>query len=207
MSKKLVVAHHLSVMACQWLGCVRTLKDKDFLVQGGFSDSAAGPGALRKHRRKLAMNVRSSPLRPPLALLWLLALLIGLISLPGCGGCRGSSTSAKAKTAEEKKKEEDALEELERRKRKLEKPKDDFEPLALRMLPSNDPSPSLKQPPIFVKPGHWTAISVTAKTNNFDFPGEIATFTERTITNEPLPVEDTTAHLSSWCPAILAKGQ
>lgn len=161
------------------------------------------------------MNLRSnSPkqatagwMLPPACLL-LLVLFVGLVSLPGCSGCKGgSSISAKAKTKEEKKKEEDALEELEKRKKKLEKPKDDFEPLAVRMLPSNDPSPSLKQPPVLVKPGHWTAISVTAKTNNFDFPGELTTFTERNATNEALTIEDTTARLTSWCPAVLPKGQ
>jgi hypothetical protein len=155
---------------------------------------------------------RQTPLivSPPLVLL--VALLMGLIALPGCGGCKGSGTSASAKTKskkdeDKKKTDEEVLEELEKRKKKLEKPKDDFEPLAVRMLPSNDPSPSLKQPPIFVKPGHWTAISVTAKTNNFDFPGELGTYTERLVTNEPLTVEDTTARLSSWCPAVLPKGQ
>src|ERR1051326_228192 len=125
------------------------------------------------------MTVRSG-------MLLLLCMLIGLVAAPGCSGCRRTATSAsaksKAKTEDEKNKEEDALEELEKRKKKLEKPKDDFEPLGVRMLPSNDPSPSLKQPPITVKPGHWAAVSITAKTNNFDFPGELATFTERQAT-------------------------
>src|SRR5262245_58465536 len=121
-------------------------------------------------RSKMANDTRSAAF--PLALL--AAVLIGLVSLPGCSGCNwnGKKTTAKANTkkkADDKnKKEEDLLDELEKkRKAKLEKPKDDFEPLAVRMLPSNDPSPSLKQPPILVKPGHWTAISVMAKTNNF----------------------------------------
>ncbi|HMC10088.1 MAG TPA: hypothetical protein VKH44_02315, partial [Pirellulaceae bacterium] len=159
---------------------------------------------------KMAIKLRSNP-PPTLALL--LALLWCLVALPGCGGCKwgGSSTTAKAKTKkpeDKKKEEEDALEELEKkRKKKLEKPKDDFEPLAVRMLPSNDPSPSLKQPAILGKPGHWTAVSVTAKTNNFDFPGELATFAELPATNQPLTVEDTTARLWAWCPAVLPKGQ
>jgi len=128
-----------------------------------------------------AKDSRPSAVVSP-ALLLLVAVLMGLIALPGCGGCKGSGTSAsakkKSKNDEDKKKsDEEVLEELEKRKKKLEKPKDDFEPLAVRMLPSNDPSPSLKQPPILVKPGHWTAISVTAKTNNFDFPGELTNFT------------------------------
>src|SRR3954470_18996572 len=148
------------------------------------------------------MNLRSSEvvgtLRVPSPLALLFIVLIGLIALPGCGGCRGGSSSptakAKKKDNKQKKDEEDLLTELEKkRKKKLEKPKDDFEPLAVRMLPSNDPAPSLKQPPILVKPGHWIAVSETAKTNNFDFPGELTNFTERQATNEPLTMEDTTA--------------
>src|SRR5438874_2175211 len=89
----------------------------------------------------------------PCSLFLLVALLIGLVALPGCGGCRGSGSSASAKTKSKKdedktKTDEEVLEELEKRKKKLEKPKDDFEPLAVRMLPSNDPAPSLKQPPV-----------------------------------------------------------
>src|SRR5437868_12868934 len=142
----------------------------------------------------------------PSPLVLFVLILMGLIAVPGCGGCWGAKSSptakAKKKKDEKAKDEEELLTELEKkRKKKLEKPKDDFEPLAVRMLPSNDPAPSLKQPPIYVKPGHWVAVSVTAKTNNFDFPGELATFTERQATNEPLTVEDTTARLWSWCPA------
>src|SRR5687767_4178081 len=121
------------------------------------------------------MNLRSSDamLSPPLVLL--LIALACLISLPGCSGCNwgGTPTTAKAKTKKKDEKPKDELDELaeleKKRKAKLEKPKADFEPLAVRMLPSNDPSPTLKSP-IHVKPGHWIALSVTAKTNNFDFP-------------------------------------
>jgi hypothetical protein len=142
----------------------------------------------------------------------LIALLIGVISLPGCSGCNwgGSPTAAKSKTKKKDDKKADDLDsEIEKKlaKQKKEKPKDDFEPLALRMLPSNDPSPSLKQPQMLVKPGHWIAVSETAKTNNFDFPGELATFAERQATSLPLEVENTTSRMSSWCPAILPKGQ
>ncbi|HEY2411879.1 MAG TPA: hypothetical protein VGI40_06540 [Pirellulaceae bacterium] len=143
------------------------------------------------------MNVR------PLLLLSL--LMLGLLGMPGCGGCNWGG--ANSISSDEKKTDEETLAELEKRKKKLEeKPKDDFEPLAVRMLPSNDPSPSLKQPLILVKPGHWVAVSETAKTNNFDFAGELATYAEFTATNQPLEVEDTTSRLGSSCPAILAKG-
>jgi len=174
-----------------------------------------GSGVFGEH----AESKKDQPLSPKtpdpfrVAPLWLLLfVLIGLVAVPGCGGCWGAKSSptakAKKKKDEKAKDEEELLTELEKkRKKKLEKPKDDFEPLAVRMLPSNDPAPSLKQPPIYVKPGHWTAVSETAKTNNFDFPGELATFVEQTATNLPLELEDKVSRLSSWCPAILPKGQ
>lgn len=146
-------------------------------------------------------SLRSTP--GTLALL-LIVLLIGLISLPGCGGCWGGNQSAQAK---KKKEEEEAKEQEKKKKKKLEKPKDDFEPLAVRLLPSNDPTPSIKAPPILVKPGHWIAVSTAAKANNFDFPGELATFVEQQATQQPLELEDGTTRLGSWCPAILPKGQ
>jgi len=145
-------------------------------------------------------------------LLLFAVLLMGLMTLPGCGGCNwgGSTTAAKNKTKKDDGKKKDELEETElekKRRKKLEKPKDDFEPLAVRMLPSNDPTPTLKTPPVLVKPGHWIAVSETAKTNNFDFPGELTTFAEQQATNLPLTIEDTTARLFSSAPAILPKGQ
>lgn len=141
--------------------------------------------------------------------LWLALLLVSFIALPGCSGCnwsKGSSASSKAEE-EKKKTDEETLAELEKRKKKLEKPKEDFEPLQVRMLPSNDPSPAQKHPSLFVKPGHWIAVSETAKTNNFDFPGELTTFVEHAATQEPLEIEDTTVRMSNSCPAILPKGQ
>jgi hypothetical protein len=149
---------------------------------------------------------------PPVSwpLVWLALLLCGLVALPGCGGCRGggATASAKAKKKDEKAKDVDEAEELiKKRTKKLEKPKDDFEPLAVRMLPSNDPSPSLKQPPVLVKPGHWVTVSEEAKTNNFDFAGQLSTFCEQQATNLPLEITDTTSRLWNWRPAILPKGQ
>jgi hypothetical protein len=164
------------------------------------------------------MNLRESPSQhvsgPPTALLGLALLMTVLLAAPGCSGCNwgGSSTTAKTKGKGEKDdgKKRDELEESElekKRTKKKEKPKDDFEPLLVRMLPSNDPTPTMKTPLAYVKPGHWMAVSEMAKANNFDFPGELATYVERTATNEPLTVEDTTSRLWSWCPAILPKGQ
>ena len=116
------------------------------------------------------------PRRLPLQL-WLLALLLAsTIALPGCSGCWGTTTSADAKKKEEEEKEKDA------KRKKLEKPKDDFEPLAVRMLPSRDPTPADKQPLLQVKAGHWIAVQETTKANNFDFQGELATFAEQQAT-------------------------
>jgi hypothetical protein len=141
----------------------------------------------------------------PLAFLLLVALLAALIALPGCGGC----TSGGGNTAAAKKKKEDDEKEKEakKKKKKAEKPKEDFEPLAIRMLPSSDPTQNVRTPPLHVKPGHWIAVSETLKANNFDYPGELATFAEAPATNRPLEVENTTQLLSVWCPAILPKGQ
>jgi hypothetical protein len=160
---------------------------------------------MRLSRREERLEL---PARWPLV--WLALLLCALVSLPGCGGCRGGgpTASAKAKKKDDKGKDIDEAEELiKKRTKKLEKPKDDFEPLAVRMLPSNDPSPSLKQPAVMVKPGHWISVSEEAKTNNFDFAGELATFCEQTATNMPLEITDTTSRLWNWRPAILPKGQ
>lgn len=141
--------------------------------------------------------------------LWLVVVLAAVVAFSGCGLWKRGGSTAAAKTKQKNKAEEvDEAEELiKRRTKKLEKPKDDFEPLAVRMLPSNDPSPSLKQPPIFVKPGHWITVSEETKTNNFDFAGEMTTFCEQTATNLPLEVTDTTSRLWNWRPAILPKGQ
>src|SRR5688572_16085608 len=79
-----------------------------------------------------------------------LCLLSGLIAVPGCKGCWKDPLSP---LAEKKKKELDEEELL--KQKKLEKPKDDFEPIVVRMLPSNDPSPDDKVPHINVKAGHW----------------------------------------------------
>lgn len=142
--------------------------------------------------------------RLPLALWLLVALCVGTIALPGCGGCWGGNN---ATTAAAKKKKDDEEKEKQKKKKKAEKPKEDFEPVAIRMLPSDDPTQLQRTPAIHAKPGHWISLSETLKANNFDFPGELATFAEMPATNRPLPVEETTQLLSNWCPAILPKGQ
>jgi hypothetical protein len=135
-----------------------------------------------------------------LPLLLVLLLSVGLVALPGCRGCWSDTTTAEAK----KKKEE---EEKKKKRKKAEKPKPDFEPLHVRMLPSNDPTPTDRNPRVMVKPGHWIAVNEVTKANNFDFPGEMTTFCEVPGSSLPLEVENTSARLSIWRPAILPKGQ
>lgn len=139
----------------------------------------------------------------PLKLFLILAVLTGFVAtLPGCGGCRGTSTAAKKKKEEEEEKKK-------KKKKKSEKPKPDFEPIHVRMLPSPDPTLIDKNPTIRIKPGHWAALSETTKANNFDFLGELAVFPEAKGTSPPLPLEmdGANARLSVWRPASLPKGQ
>ena len=133
-------------------------------------------------------------------LLLVFCLLGSISALPGCGGCR-TDPIAKKKADEEAKKK--------KKKKDLEKPKPNFEPLQVRMLPSNDPTPTEKNPAIRVKPGHWIALSESTKANNFDFLGELATYPEArgTLIPQPLEIDNTNSRVSVWRPASLPKGQ
>ena len=165
------------------------------------------------------MNTRSDAsarLMPPAAgrrgriwLLMLVALCMGSIALPGCGGCWSDTptTAAKKKKEEEAKKKKDEEAKKKKKKKKDEKPKADFEELRARTLPSNDPTLAQRMPDVRGKPGHWMALSVTAKANNFDFPGELVTYAQEQATNFPLMVEDTNSRLAISRPASLPKGQ
>ena len=57
------------------------------------------------------------------------------------------------------------------------------------------------------KPGHWTVLSITAKANNYDFPGELVSYAEEPATNFPMEIEGTSSRLSISRPASLPKGQ
>jgi hypothetical protein len=151
--------------------------------------------------RPLATGVRIS-----LAFLLMALVCVGTLALPGCGGCWSddATTAANKKKEEEKKKEDDKKK---KKKKKAEKPKPDFEDLRARTLPSNDPSPTQRVPEIRGKPGHWTVLSVTAKANNYDFPGELVTYAEEPATNFPMLIENTSSRLSISRPASLPKGQ
>jgi hypothetical protein len=164
-------------------------------LRSGSSDSRQlAPG-----HRALTAGARFS-----LTFLLLTLFCLGTLSLPGCGGCWKDTTSASAKKKAEEKKEED---EKKKKKKKSEKPKPDFEPLVMRMLPGTDPTLAVRNPEIKGKPGHWIAISVYAKANNYDFPGELRTFPALGGSNLPMNVENTTARVAVSRPASLPKGQ
>ena len=136
-----------------------------------------------------------------LALAALMALPT-LTALPGCGGCRQNSAKAKAKAqakakkeAEEKKKKE----ELARRKKKRRKP--DFDPIA----PASQPMAG-KGSGTWYKPSHWTSTTIAAKTNHFDFPGEL----QLEVTDgkgRPMPMPSTRFTMGTVRDAPLHKGK
>ena len=113
---------------------------------------------------------------PPYAVALLFCLLV-LTTLPGCGGCWNWKWNPwRAKTEEEilQEQEERAKREEEKKKRK-----DDFVtgPLVsypdVSQLSEQRPSRDARPEPCRYKPGHWTATTLAAKTNNFDFVGEL----------------------------------
>jgi hypothetical protein len=133
--------------------------------------------------------------------------LVGLFaSLPGCGGCNGTQNP---QAAAKKKKEDEEAAKKKKKKKDSEKPKQNFDPILMRQLPSNDPTVNKRTPDMHIKAGHWVAIDEVTKANNFDFVGELTTFVEAKGTNPPLPleIENTNSRLSVWRPASLPKGQ
>ena len=147
-----------------------------------------------------------TPLSRGFKLLVAFTVLLGLAAaMPGCGGCTSSPTS----TAAKKKKDEEEQKKKAKDKKKKEKPKPNFDPIQVRMWPSNDPTQAKRNPDMHIKQGHWVALNATTKANNFDFVGELATFAEAKGTNPPLPLEleNTNSRLSVWRPASLPKGQ
>lgn len=108
--------------------------------------------------------------------------LATLVTLPGCGGCQQDPLKAQ-KEAEKKAAEE--------RAKKEEKPKPDFDPPRLSTRPSDrrpDAEPDPLGPPC--KPGHWTGVTLAAKTNNFDFVGDLE-IVATDIKGDALPVNNT----------------
>jgi hypothetical protein len=131
-----------------------------------------------------------------ICLAWGLAMLA---AVPGCGGCRKESPQAK--------KEREKKEAEERAKKKKEQPKPDFEVGRLTARPTSS-LPAERTEPLGAayKPGHWTAVTLEAKANNFNFVGDleiVATDGRGT----PLPLEGTPFDLTTSCQVTLGKGQ
>jgi len=129
-------------------------------------------------------------------------LLAGLYvaTLPGCGGCGCSKAK---KTAAELKKEKE--EEERRKKEEEERKKPDFEISALMARPrSGLPTDEQIRMGAPYKPGHWTPTTLAAKTNHFDFVGEL----ELVLTDrggKPLPLLGMPYQLSTSRPMALTK--
>ncbi len=127
-----------------------------------------------------------------------LCLVAGvMLSLPGCGGCRKKPPTSQ----EEKKKQE------EEKKKKEQEKKPPFEIGRLLACPADQLSGDAGQlAGTLYKPGHWTAASVAAKTNHFDFLGELElATTERG--GKPLPLLATPYYLATTREIALPKGQ
>ncbi len=101
--------------------------------------------------------------RLPARLLSLGLLMSLAMMLAGCGGC--DKDPKKPTTVEELEQAE-----LERRKRLAEEKKPDFEFLRLSTQPNNVTTIGNS-----FKPGHWTAATLEARANQFDFKGELVT--------------------------------
>ena len=79
---------------------------------------------------------------------WLLGALL-LSMLPGCGGCTSDEPPPPVQKVKAK-------------------PKPDFEPLKLSVLPDETDAPIRA-----VKPGHWVSAVLETKANNYDFSGQL----------------------------------
>ncbi len=118
-----------------------------------------------------------------------MALAVVLAALPGCGGCRDDAATTDATTTQ-----------TETTKTK-EKPKPDFEISQLTPLP-NAGSPSGG----YYKPGHWSAATLRAKANNFDFLGDL----QIDVTDgrgRPIPLVGTEFGLTTTRQFSLAKAE
>ena len=128
---------------------------------------------------------------------WLLIIcLSATLALPGCGGCSSEMSDADREAAAEKLKEE--------LKKEHEKPKPDFEPVKLRVIPQKTDEKDVQRK--LVKPGHWTAAVEETKANNFDFVGQLYAETRADASGKPLDLEHLPYRLAITRPAPLGKG-
>jgi hypothetical protein len=121
-----------------------------------------------------------------------------LAAVPGCGGCR--KDTAQAKKEREKKLAEE-------RAKKKEEPKPDFEVGRLMARPTSR-LPAGRSEPLgaLYKPGHWTAATLEAKANNFDFVGDL----EIVVTDgkgAPIPLQGMPFDLTTSSQVTLGKRQ
>ncbi len=141
--------------------------------------------------------------RRRLLTLGLVCLALGLAipaALPGCGGCR-KETPQQKKEREKKEAEERA------EKKKKEKPKPDFEVSRLMARPTGR-LPAGRSEPLGApyKPGHWTATTLEAKANNFDFVGDLE-IVATDARGQPIPIEGAPFDLTTSCQVTLGKRQ
>ncbi len=139
-----------------------------------------------------------------------------LVAMPGCGGCGGDSSATSEKNEEEKLAEE-------REKERKKKPKKDFEidpitplphvPVAKKTADSEEEKEDVPPPKDagglegrWYKPGHWTGAVVPAKTNNFDFDGEM-NIVSLDVKGDPEPLPGTQFRLTSSRDVMLSKGE
>lgn len=116
--------------------------------------------------------------RHALALAALAGCALVVAVLPGCGGCGGCrGGSPAAQQAQAQREQEKAKAEAERRAaRDKPKPKPDFELGRLTVEPFAVKGSAAENPlSAACKPGHWVAVTVPAKTNHFDFHGDLET--------------------------------
>lgn len=159
----------------------------------------------------------------PLGVARLALALAALAALPGCGGCRQDADQAQ---------EELDKEEAEKRA-KQKKPKPPFVDLQGRVPPRlttrpsarliirrstgtqrRDQAPDKKTPaerrdPLVqqpCKPGHWTAVTLSAKTNNFDFVGDLE-IAAADLRGGPIPLKGTPFDLTTTRQVSLPKSQ
>ncbi len=136
--------------------------------------------------------------RLPRGAVGLMLALAAMAALPGCGGC--SKDPAETQKQREKR-------EAEQRAKEKEKPKPDFELSRLATRPSSGKPGAGREvlgPPY--KPGHWTAATLLAKTNNFDFVGEL----EIAATNQKgdgIPLDNAPFDLATSRQLLLPKRQ
>ena len=138
------------------------------------------------------------PRRLPRGLVCLAVGLAVLAAVPGCGGCR--KDPAQAQKEREKKLAEE-------RAKKKEEPKPDFEVSPLIARPTGR-LPAGRSEPLgaLYKPGHWTAATLEAKANNFDFVGDL----EIVVSDgkgEPIPLQGMPFDLTTSCQVTLGKRQ